>query len=62
MKVRIFRSTCGHKNRENHSIPVADYIVNYYIFGVLMHSVTVYDVEFKVAEKMFKGKEILTHK
>lgn len=51
-KIKVFRSASGHKKYPNIELSVTDYIYCIYLFGYLIHSVTITDVRPDVAAKM----------
>lgn len=54
LKRKVYIGAGGYKKYENSYIPVCDFIVNYYIFGILMHSVTVRDMDANEGKAIYK--------
>jgi hypothetical protein len=52
-------SSEGQKMVGNHSIHIADYCYCVYLFGFLIHSVTILGIDYKAAELMFEGIKII---
>ncbi len=56
LKTKVFSGAGGYKKYHNSFIPVCDVIVNLYLFGFLIHSVTIHDMDPDVARKLYKDK------
>jgi hypothetical protein len=59
IKIKVFRTTEGRKMVGNHSIGIADYCYCVYLFGFLIHSVTILEIDYRCAESMFKDLEVI---
>lgn len=58
LKIKVFKSAGGHRTIGNTSMGVSDYVYNIYLFGFLIHSVTIREVSGQARTSMFGGAEI----
>lgn len=62
IKIQIHKLSSGWRVIHNKSVPVADYLYLIKIFGIIIHSVTLYDIDYDTRERLFKGKNIIKTK
>lgn len=59
IEIKIYKLSSGHRKFEKKYQPVADYIYCVYLFGVIIHSVTLHDIHRDSVKTIFGNKEIL---
>lgn len=59
MEIKIYRLSSGHRKFNNSYQPVSDYCYCIYVFGILMHSVTLHDVHRDSVKTIFGNKTII---
>lgn len=58
IKIKVFQTNVGWKSISNTTFSIADYCYCVYLFGYLIHSVTICGINLKTANMMFKGIKI----
>lgn len=58
VKIKVFRLSSGHRKMDNSLQPVCDYCYCVYLFGILIHSVTLHDIHRDSVKTIFKNKKI----
>lgn len=53
IKIKVYPGICSHVVKGNDHLPVQDYTYCVYLFGILVHAVTVYNLDDKVARQVF---------
>ena len=59
LKIKIYRLSSGYRKFDNNYQPVSDYCYCIYVFGILIHSVTLHDVHRDSVKTIFGNKPIL---
>lgn len=59
IKIKIFTLSGGHRRFDNSFKPVADYCYCIYLFGILIHSVTLHDIDRDSLKTIFGNKQII---
>lgn len=59
IKVKIYRTSYGHRKFENRLIPVSDYCYCVYFLGILIHSITLVSINDDSVDVVFGGKKII---
>jgi len=62
LKTKVYIGAGGYKKYENSYIPICDFIVNTYLFGFLINSVTVHDMHANRGRELYKGKIVYSKK
>lgn len=60
IKVKIYRLSSGHREFKNSLQPVSDYCFCIYLFGLLIHSVTLRDIHRDSVKTIFGSKKIIS--
>lgn len=58
IKIKIYKLSSGHREFYGILQPVADYLYCVYLFGILIHSVTLHDIHNDSVKTIFKNKTI----
>jgi len=53
IKIKVLQCRPKWVKYDGGSFEVSDYLYCIYVFGVLMHNVTVYNIDLKTAERLF---------
>ena len=53
MKIRVFRLRAYRVDRGNINFGCADYLYSVYLFGILVHSLTLTGIDYETAKLMF---------
>jgi len=57
--IKIYKLQSGHRRFAGSLMPVADYLYVISLFGIIIHSVTLHDVDSDTAKLIFAGKKII---
>lgn len=58
IKIKVFQINVGRKTISNKTFSIADYCYCVYLFGYIIHSVTISGIDFDTAKIMFNGIKI----
>lgn len=59
IKIKIYRLSSGRKWIGDTSVGVSDYSYCVYFFGILIHSVTLHDINYDSVRTIFGNKPII---
>ncbi len=58
VKIKVFKSASGYREFDKSFTPIADYVYCVYLFGFIVHSVTLRDITNDSAKTIFAGIKI----
>lgn len=59
IKIKIFKLSEGYRRFDNTMQPVADYSYCVYFLGILIHAVTLHDIDIDSVKTIFGNKPII---